>query len=477
MPSLAHLLLSALSTVGARLASAAATFFVFALIVRRWDPPAVGEFAAVYACFGLLQQLPLLGLNIPFAREVARRPAALEDVGPSVATIGLCGAAGLGLLLGLVGELVYPAAMRPALWLVGATLLPGGLVTLAESVLIARGQVDRVAAIAAGESLIRALVWTALVWHGAGLTDLFLALAIIRTTVLVPFWLQTALRPMLRPARVRGRTVRDLLRTSATFAGILLLAAGISRLDVLMLSLLVPLEHVALYSAPYKIYEAMVMPPSALALSFFSAAVRARGSGSSETIARAVQQIQHLSLVVGLPAAMVVAVMAPTIVTTLFGPRFLEAALVLTVLSIVPVLGAVEQTLGQLLLVNGLERLDLRVLAIGCSCYALLLALMIPSMGYRGAALATTVTAVVQLIVRYRTVRAHLPLPGLLIEMQSSLFASVLMGVTIVLLRPVSPWVAASAGLALYLAVLAMSGTLSKTMPGTHSSRHIEDVG
>ena len=65
----------------------------------------------------------------------------------------------LGVALGVGGQLAYPPALHPALWLVGASLPVSAIVATAEAELIAHERLDVVAALTIGESLLRTVAW------------------------------------------------------------------------------------------------------------------------------------------------------------------------------------------------------------------------------------------------------------------------------------------------------------------------------
>src|SRR5262249_17437709 len=153
---------------------------------------------------------------------------------PGAAAITALSGATFGLLLGVIGHL-YPEGMRPAFWFVGASLVPGGLAFLGESVLVSQGRLARAAAINIGGRVARTAIWMLLVVLGFGMTALFLALAILRVLTAAAYYRGHDLRPILRVHHCQRRVVTDLLRLSPTFLSILILTAGISRLDFIML--------------------------------------------------------------------------------------------------------------------------------------------------------------------------------------------------------------------------------------------------
>src|SRR5262249_36218924 len=240
-----------------------------------------------------------------------------------------------GVILGMTGQL-YPESMRPSFWLVGASLVPGGLAFLGESVLVSKGLLTRVATITIGESLLRTGIWVVLVVAGFGLTTLFLALPVLRVLACIAYYRRQELRPILSIRRSQRDILSDLFRRSPTFLGILMLAAGINRLDFIMLSALGTLADVGQYSAPYKLYETALMVPSMLTLTVFPEFARV-AAASQQQFNGLLRQFVRVVVTVGLPVAVVLAFVAGPLMVLLFGSDFASAADVLVILAISPV--------------------------------------------------------------------------------------------------------------------------------------------
>lgn len=455
MPNVRKLIRNFTSAAGMRVAVSAVSFAFFVLLARRWGSIELGEFATVFSFFVVLQQAPLLGLHVPFIRDLARRPDSLHEMGPSAAVLAIAIAGVLGALLGLVGERYYPASMQPSFWLVGVSLVPGALLVIGESAFVSQERLGRVAALSIGENLVRTCVWLVLLVLGYGLTALFLALAILRALTLLAYYGPPDLRPVLRFGRCRRDAVAGLLGSCPIFLGILVLAATINRLDFIMLSRLGTLEQVGLYSAPYKVYETALMVPSVLALALFPAFATTFAT-SERHFEHLVRQSLRVCLTAGVPCAIALSFLADLLMVALFGSVFQTAAPVLVILAVGPVLVAMDQCLTMAMLASGRERLDLRVLACACGYYAIALRMLIPAMGIDGAALATASAAAVQVAVRYRLVRTRLGMRSMADVAWRPVVAGVLMAATGWATRPASLIGALFLGSAVYAATLAL---------------------
>lgn len=441
------------STAGMRAATSLLSFGFFVFAARRWSGRELGEFATAYAIFLLLRQAPLLGLHVPLIRQLAQDSSALASLAPNALTIAFVTAGLLAPLVGLLGWWIYPASLHDGLWLVGAALLPTAAIVVAESILVSQQRLARVAALGVAETIVRTLIWLALVLAGAGLTAVCAGLFVAQLGMAPWYYASSGPRAALRLGRARGPALRRLLAQTPTFAGILFLSAALSRLDFLMLAALSTLEQAGLYAAPYKLYETALVVPSVLTLALFPA-VSALSKQRSEELEQLVRLLVRLVVTLGVPAALVIMMLSGPIVTGLFGEGFASAGPLLTILAPVPVIVAVDQTLTMALLAAGRESIDLEVLSLSCGTYVIALLALVPTLGALGAATATACVAVLQMAVKYRRLRSLGALRSLHDVVLGPLFAAGLMATAIWASRSLSLALGLGLGLAAYTAAL-----------------------
>lgn len=453
--NLRRVLGNVVSVAGMRATVAVLSFGFFVFAARQWSNRELGEFATVYAIFVLLRQLPLLGLHVLLIRDGARDPTALTQLAPNVLVLAIGTSVVLGTLVGIVGGWVYPPPLDRALWLIGVALVPAAAIVVAESILVAEQRLARTAVLSVADTTARTIAWLGLMIFGGGLTAVCAALAAVQFAMIPIYYVTSGPRTVLRWQHVSVRAISRLLARCPTFLGILLLSAGLSRLDFLSLSALSSLEQVGLYAAPYKVYEVALMVPSVLTLALFpvvSAARRSHGHAFEHLL----RQLVRLCVTVGLPCAIALIALAEPLVTALFGPTFAAAGLTLAILGGVPVVVAVDQTLAMALLASGREQVDLTVLTRSCGAYILALLVLVPTMGATGAAIATALVAVLQTAVRYRRVRALGEIPDLVDVVTKPACAAAAMAAAVWTLRPISVVLGLSVGVAVYTAGLSM---------------------
>lgn len=424
MKEMRGLLSGASWTAAMKLITAGVSFGFFVVVARRWGPDPLGELALLYAVFVVLQQLPLMGLQYLLIRDLAQHKGDPSRLIANVAVIGGGVALGLCVVLGIFAARSPETApdIILAYWCVGLALIPSAFISVAEAMLVAREHLARVAQISVLESLLRTVIWLVLVLLGGSLFHIAVVLLVGRIVTFAVYWRTTeGYAETMRTALVSSRDLGRLLSASPPFLGILLLTACISRLDFLVLSRMSGAEALGFYSAPYRIFEGVLMVPQALSVALAPRFARAFASLTA-TERHPVSSDSHVThresppdelvrivcrgiVLLGIPGALVLLILATPIMRVFYGTTFEVATPVLSWMAFVPVLAALDQCLGIVLVVTEHQRADLAVLAVSTALYALALVLLIPLYGFVGAAMATCLTALLQVSVRYWAVR------------------------------------------------------------------------
>lgn len=458
------------SVTGMRVVTAALSFVFFVYLARRWDSTALGAFTTLWALSLLLQQISLLGLHIPVARDMVQRPHDLPRLGSAITAIGLVVGALVGLTLGLVGSSIYPAAMHGALWLVGASFIPTALTGVSDTILLAQERLHVTAIVNAVEAVFRTALSVALVATGFGLTALFAVYLVGRVLAAIGYlWLGRVGRE-IQPRTFSRRTLRPLLGLVPAFAGIVILQSGFTRIDFVILSKLGSLAQVGLYSAPYKLFEAALTIPAIAAMVLFPTLAR-WFADSPARFERLTREVVRVVLTLGLPVAIVVAFEARPLVVGLFGASFASAAPVLAWLAVVPVISAVDIILGGVLHTSHNQASDVRAMFVAFLFYVLLLCALIPFFGFVGAAAATAAAEVTQTLIRYGVIRRLLRFDSMLAVAAGPTASAVVMVGAALALRALPAPVALVASLGVYAACIA--GLRVVTLADIHVLRRV----
>jgi O-antigen/teichoic acid export membrane protein len=405
----ARLLTRIVSVGSMRIVAAVLSLALFWYVARARGAHELGELALLLGIFTFFQQMPLLGLHLLVARDVAGDPDAAPRLVANAAALSL--AASLFLCAGVAaaGAWLYPAALSTPIGLMALALVPTSLVIVAEMFLIARQRMHLYAVISVTETGLRVAASLIALHLGAGLVALMVIFLCGRLLVALAYASTGEFARTLRAGRIDATVLAGYLRAAPILLGILLLTSTLARFDIFLLSALASLAEVGIYSAAYKVYETALLAPSVVTVVLFPVLSKLKHTRPERFESVAARCMGWL-VVAGVPCALAVAVLAHPLVTLLFGDAFAPAALVLQLLIGCSVLVALDQVLALVLLVHARQDLDLAVLAVAASCYVAALLALIPAWGYVGAAAATVIAAVVQLGARLYCVRTRLGL-------------------------------------------------------------------
>lgn len=404
MPRLGQLARNFSAVTGVRVVTALVSFAFFVLLARVWEPEELGRFATLYALFFILQHIPMLGLHQPVVRDIAQDPGRTRELATNVLALSLVGAVVFGALLVLVGTRVYDDPMHGSIRLLAVALLPCALTATSEVVLMAQERMASISAVQAVESVTRTLAWTVVLLAGGSLTDLFVVFLACRVLAVVLYFTRTGTLRHLDLGAVSSVALRGLAGFVPTFLAIHLLMQVMHRLDFILLSKLGGMDDVGMYSAPYKIYESLLVVPQILTVVLYPRFARLFEE-SEDGVTRAAGRLSRFSVMAGLPAAITLAFLAEPIMRVVFGAEFVPAARALVWLAVVPVIAAANFALGMALHVSHNQHLDLRTLLVTAGAYGILLSTMIPAWGFVGAAVATALAETLQFAIRYAAVR------------------------------------------------------------------------
>jgi O-antigen/teichoic acid export membrane protein len=370
-----------------------------------------GRLAIVLALTGLLVSLSDFGITTVLARETARAPADADLLGGALLRFRLASAGGAVLLaLAAVPFLPYPADVKVALviGLIGTFFLSVGRfpnaffqVHLRMDLLAALDVFHKalslvlvgvVAALDLGfYALVTAIAFAGFAWFGS-------SFAVSRR-----FW-----RVNVRPAPGRSRTLlRDAVGIwLVTIVGLLHFQG-----DMVLLSLLQPPREVGIYSIAYKFIEQSFLLPGLFMSAVFPILAR-RIAESRERTEELIRKTFGFLLLLAIPLALVLFVLATDFVRIIAAPEFDPAASPLRVVALaLPVIFASMVYFNVLIVLNRQRALITVSLAslllnVGLNLY------FIPRYSYMGAAWTTVATETVSflgvLLMAHRAYRVHL---------------------------------------------------------------------
>lgn len=385
----------------AELISKALNFAFIAVLARQLTPADFGGYTTMMTWVGFMGPLADLGLSHILVREIAlnRSQAARLLFNALIVTSGLAGLAWL--LLALIAAFSnYPNALRPLITLMGIAIVGNVVMQTAGSALRGFERMEVQAIVSSSLLLASSVIGISLALNGWGLTtqavvNVFTALigAAIMLTVVHRRFVRLAWA-------FDGAMCRTLLGQAWPVAALIAFDVMLRWIDVLILGQIRGMNEVAVYGAAIKIYDlAMVFVASAAMALFPALSIRWRESVNA-TWALYAQSLRVFAAF-GLGVAVGITVLAEAIIATLFGGGYQAAVWPLRLLSWAFFFQVAAGPMGMLLITAG-HRSNKWVPVIGGIALSNIVfnLLLVPRLGYMGAAVAFVMTSMLTVSIR-----------------------------------------------------------------------------
>lgn len=439
-------------SVGWLMASHLATVavgFVTSIVIAHAGAEELGRWRFAQAILTYLMVGTDAGLTMLAVREIARRPADVDGYAGPVVFIRL-GLAVVALTAAVL--IVSPGPDNPVGWFYVAMFLL--VVPAALSLTHVAQGLERLRAYALVRFVSGAL---------AGLAGLLafllthelvsLVLPVLAVGLVVDLGLLLYLRAT-SGVRLRlglPRLWRGLVVPAFPFLAGALAIQLVSNADALIIGSALGEGELGLYAAAYVIAGQSLLLSGPISLAAYPrlASLHAGGSGFE----RAVRELSGVLGLVVLPACVGLALVAPSLVATIYGQGYERSILLLTILMGMPLIGFYNGAIGQALNAAGLQGTVARVAALAAGVNVLVNLALVPTVGLTGAALAAVLTEIVTATAYTRAVR---PLAGFapIRAYVATADAVVIMAVLLVALPDLALPVTILIGVAAYLAVV-----------------------
>ncbi len=361
----------------------AIAFVVLVAAARVLGPAEFGRFAFVYAVVAIGLLLADFGLTPLVLRQLSRSDRFDARLFWSAAGVNVV----IGASLYLTLVLVLSASSRADVGVAsvyGLVLVVQAVATSIDAALLASGKAPLLGTLRVAGNVVLALTATLALLISPSAVSVGAAF----TAGAIAKLLLTALasRNIVTWARPSAKVAVVLLRRSAPFALAALVSFLYFRIDIIFLRILADARTVGEYAAAYRVLDALILAPAAIAYTFFPRWSRDRRVGHDFAY------VAVTLITLGVVAAVGLAIFGPRLSDLVFGTSFGTTGDVIRILALgVPVL-FFDVVAVWIAYSRGRERGVVIVSAVALVTNVALNLLLIPSHGAAGAAIATVVS-------------------------------------------------------------------------------------
>jgi O-antigen/teichoic acid export membrane protein len=456
------------------------SFYLIVTISRVLEVEGLGAYATVFNYQAIFQIFAAFGLRNLLTRNVAQQPEAIWRYvwhgSLIVLPFSFLSIAGL---IALTAFLQYIEVVFWATIIVSASLIAAALVEVCEGALAGLERLHIVGYSAVLENVLRVGASLLLLGNGHGLLALawvFVASRYIRAVFY--YWYIHRLvspRPLFGSAGKAGKFTSDwafarqLIRQAPVFALTMICVTVYWKVDISILSKARGLEDVGLYSAAFRFLMLALVVVDSFVNSLFPIISnyyrRAAANGSSGQFEVACKKGLQLLLVLTVPVALALSLLADQIILLVYGEKYIGAVPALRILIWVVVPYAISQIFAYALVASNNQRYDLFVNAVSMVCNIILNWILIQKFGYIGAAWAAAVSILIYVAVQVPFVfRSVLTFDGkrLLFGGVKIVAATALMAGFILFFAQIKIWFLIPLALFIYLLTLVAARTFSR---------------
>ncbi|MBN2030685.1 flippase [bacterium] len=376
-------------------------------IVRIWSPEDFGKYTTLFYLLVIFQVFCGFGLRNTLTRDVSKNRNLVNQYMSSGIVIAIpFSILSMLLMIGVVHTLQYESHVILTADILSISLIASALGECFEGILAGFEKIQSIAVIWIIETVLRSGLSIFLVYSGFGLLALVIVFVVFR------FFNPIAYFFIIRKSIIKPKIEidigfnKELLKTTYIIGFIAIIATLFWRIDAVILQRMKGDVDVALYGTVNRLFLFSQM----LIISFFTAffPIMARlFSEQKDTFQRVCNKSIQYLCIINLAVALFVMVYSEPIVLLFFGSDFLDAAPALVIFMWAIFFFAINELLGYVLLASNHQKLDLRIQLIVLLSKVTLNFIFLNKYSYVGAAIATLISLLIMLVLKYGYVAKH----------------------------------------------------------------------
>lgn len=431
-------------------------------VSRRLGVAEAGVYFLALTFATLFGRVTYWGLDQLLTREVAKQPAWGDKFLVNfLAVRTVLSLLMLGILVAVIQGLGYAPHTSRVVLLVGLTILPDSLINICQSLFVAYEAMGYLALASLFSGVVRVVAAALALGAGWGLEGVAVSLVLASGSTLVLLLYLIRAR-LFRPTwKMDWQFCRGQLGVALPFLLIGVFYIVENRVDVVLLSELADQYQVGLYGAASTIVEALILVPYAFQRVILPIMSRLL-TGAPQVLQRVYDQSFKYLLLVGLPMAVGVTLLAADIMVLVFGADFQPGALALQLL-IWSLLFVFVNVPNSRLLVAADQQMAIAVLLLTTLLLNVALnLLLIPRWGAAGPGLVRIVADLLVFVVETWLVRRRLRIGLSRAVVLRPVLASAAMAGALLTSHAWPLFGRISLGAVIYLAVLLVLGTFAR---------------
>lgn len=421
-----------------------------------------GIFAFAFAATSILMILADSGINTLLTREISRQPDRTGNyLGNAFVLKGGLSLIAALILLGFPLATGMDATTRLVVWAIGFALLINGYTDIYIAVFRAFEQMSLVSVLMMVQRGVFFILGLAVLSMGYKIVPFSIAFLFAACINLAIAQWQMRVRHGRKIWEKEWNLIKEIFLSSLPIGGTILCTYIYFRIDSVMLYYLRGEAETGWYAAAFKLIEAVVLLIASFRVALFPLLSRTYGR-QSDRFQRIWREAVRYLLMIGLPAAVGTAFLAPRLIEMFYGGAYETSGPALRVLALVLPFLCLSDIASYLLVSADRSMKVLKIVGAGAVFNIVLNFLLIPRWGLMGAAVATCLTGLFMFAVYYRSVREICEPIGILsLAWRPAMGAAgmaLLLGFSLSL--PLVPLVLLSA--AIYLGLLAILQTFNQ---------------
>jgi O-antigen/teichoic acid export membrane protein len=383
------------------------SIFVIIYLARYLGPAEFGKYNFVFAYLAFFAVITDLGLQPILVREMSRDPAtAPKLIGNAYIIRLILTALGVVLPIIVISFMSYPADTTTYIYISAFALLFISFSDFYATIFAANLRMEyNIIAKLAFKVLSAALILWIILSHGTLLQIIIVLVFSEMVKTLINYYFS---RKLLRPKfAIDFELWKYLFKEALPIAFYSIIWILYYRIDVVMLSMMMGDAPVGIYSAAYKLSEPLSLIPEALAISLLPIMSASLKSSNERLINTYGLAIRYLLIAI-LPIAIGTTLIADKIIFLIYGVEFAGSTTALQILIWALVFTSMNYALATILLSVGKQKLSTVSIALCAVVNVALNFILIPTLSYNGASIATVATNAVLFMASFYFVSKHL---------------------------------------------------------------------